>query len=147
MTRLTVLYDASCGLCIHSRAWLERQPKFAELEFVAAHSAKARELFPELAGTGPDELVVVDDEGGVYRGAYAWLMCLYALVEYREWSFRLAQPRLLPLARWAFAWVSTNRKDLSRALGMAADGRFHHTGVAPCGRAETCGGASDERAR
>ena len=49
------------------------------------------------------ELVVVDDSGGVYRNGSAWIMCLYALREYREWSLRLATPALFPLARQAFA--------------------------------------------
>jgi len=47
-------------------------------------------------------------------------MCLWALVRYREWSLRLADPRFRGLARKAFALVSDHRQDLSRvfARGM-----------------------------
>jgi predicted DCC family thiol-disulfide oxidoreductase YuxK len=122
MKRLTVLYDASCGFCIGCRHWLERQPKLIALAFVPCQSAEARSRFPKLAERA-EELVVVSDDGGVYRGAKAFLMCLYALEDYREWSLRLAQPALLPIARRAFEQLSHNRKDLSRWLGLAVAGK------------------------
>jgi predicted DCC family thiol-disulfide oxidoreductase YuxK len=122
MERLTVLYDAGCGLCTSARRWLERQTAFVPLEFVPAGSAEARERFPGLPHPDPpEELVVVDDEGGVYRGDPAWIVCLWALEEYREWSFRLARPGLGGLARAAFAWISHNRRALSRSLALQAD--------------------------
>ncbi len=104
MTRLTVLFDYRCGLCQRARRWLEAQPKFVELEFIAAGSDHAKYRFPTLPGVASDtveELVVVGDDGAIYRGDRAWIMCLYALVECREWAERLASPRLLPLARAA----------------------------------------------
>lgn len=123
MNKLTVLYDADCGFCIRCRWWMLHQPKFVELEFLPAGGPDAAQRFPELAAPGAvEELIVVDDEGGVYRGAHAWLMCLWALVEYREWSDWLAAPALLPLARGAFALVSSNRKKLSAWLGLAPEG-------------------------
>ncbi len=122
MTRLTVLYDATCGLCVRSRSWLQTQPKWIELEFLPARSPEARRRYPELVGEAmPKEPIVVSDEGGIYRGAEAWIMCLYALVDYREWSLRLARPALLPLARRVFEWVSENRRDISRRLLLAAE--------------------------
>ena len=57
----------------------------------------------------------MSDEGDVYRGSHAWIVCLWALKDYREWSFRFAQPALLPLARGIVEWVSTRRHRLSRA--------------------------------
>jgi predicted DCC family thiol-disulfide oxidoreductase YuxK len=120
--RLTVLYDASCGFCRRCRQWLLAQPKLLELEFVAGRSEEAARRFPQLASeTVVDELVVVSDEGGVYSGARAWIMCLYALTDYREWSVRLARPRLLPFARRAFEAISRNRRRLSRLLRLASD--------------------------
>jgi predicted DCC family thiol-disulfide oxidoreductase YuxK len=121
MRRLTVLYDARCGLCSRARRWLERQPQLVPLELMAADSADARRRFPTLATAEPEELVVVSDEGDVYRGSSAWIMCLWALDEYREWSFRMARPSLLPLARSIVEWISTRRHRLSRALGMMSD--------------------------
>jgi predicted DCC family thiol-disulfide oxidoreductase YuxK len=121
MNKLTVLYDAACGFCVRCRWWLLHQPKFVEMDFVPAGSAEAAERFPGLCSPGVvDEFLVVDDEGGVYRGAHAWLMCLWALAEYREWSEWLSAPALLPLARGAFAMVSSNRKKISGLLGLGA---------------------------
>jgi hypothetical protein len=48
-------------------------------------------------------------------------MCLWALDEYREWSFRIARPSLLPRARGIVEWISTRRHALSHALGMMSD--------------------------
>src|SRR6516162_50238 len=114
MNKLTVLYDAQCGFCVKCRWWLARQAAFVELEFLPAGGADALRRFPELAAPGTvDELLAIDDEGGVYRGASAWLMCLWALVEYRVWAGRLASPALMPLAGGAFVLLSSKRRALS----------------------------------
>jgi predicted DCC family thiol-disulfide oxidoreductase YuxK len=120
MKKLTVLYDASCGFCVRCCEWLRGQPQLVPLSFVPARSVEARALFPKLAPGDGDELVVVNAGGGVYRGDRAFIMCLYALAEYRDWSYRLADPALRPLARKAFEWLSHNRKDLSRLLSLQA---------------------------
>jgi predicted DCC family thiol-disulfide oxidoreductase YuxK len=135
--RLTVLYDARCGFCVHCRRWLERQRALVELEFVPAGSETALRRFPDLREPDPPEdLVVVDDEGGVYRGEDAFILCLYALEDYREWSFRLSGPGLRPLARVAFEWLSRNRRGLSRSLGLAPDDQV--VGLLRPLRATTC---------
>ena len=121
MRSLTVLYDARCGLCSNARRWLEGQPQIVPLELLAADSEEARRRYPTLAEAEPEELVVVSDEGDVYRGSHAWIVCLWALQDYREWSFRFARPALLPLARGIVEWVSTRRHRLSRALGLMSD--------------------------
>jgi predicted DCC family thiol-disulfide oxidoreductase YuxK len=134
---LTVLYDARCGLCSNARGWLVGQRQLVPLQMVAAGSEEARRRFPTLAAEEPAELVVVSDEGDVYRGSNAWIVCLWALEPYRDWSFRLARPMLLPLARHAFEWVSTRRHSLSRALRLMSDQELvrevSHTGVCPQG--------------
>jgi predicted DCC family thiol-disulfide oxidoreductase YuxK len=100
ITRLTVLYDAGCGLCRTARSWLGSRPQLVPLEFVAAGSAEARRRYPAL---DPQEtlanITVVADDGGVYVGDAAWLICLWALDGYRGLAARLARPRLRPLAR------------------------------------------------
>jgi len=122
MRRLTVLYDSRCGFCVYCRRWLTAHRQLLPLEFISAGSRMARERFPTLSHAEPaEELVVVDDEGGVYRGAEAWIMCLYALEEYRDWSIRLARPALRPFARVAFEWLSKNRRSLSAQLGLAPE--------------------------
>jgi hypothetical protein len=48
-------------------------------------------------------------------------MCLYALVEFREWSLRLSSPLLLPFARQMFEFVSDNRAAFSKWLRKTSD--------------------------
>jgi hypothetical protein len=98
------------------------------LVFIPAGSARAARLFPELAGSNePEELVVISDEGGVYREALAWIMCLYALQEYRDWSIRLARPLLIPFARQAFTLISKRRRGISRWLELASEAEIAET--------------------
>lgn len=123
MERLYILYDAQCGLCSWAKRWLMKQPALIELRFIPAGSELARRLFPGLspAGEPPDELVVVSDQGGVYRDGSAWIMCLFALEAYRDWANRLAHPLLRPLARQAFALLSRQRSRISRWLSLASE--------------------------
>jgi predicted DCC family thiol-disulfide oxidoreductase YuxK len=133
---LTVLYDARCGLCSSARRWLEGQPQIVPLELLAADSEEARRRFPTLAEAEPEELVAVSDEGDVYRGPQAWIVCLWALEDYREWSFRFARPALLPLVRELVEWLSTRRHRLSRALRMGSDAEIA-AAFAAAGRCES----------
>jgi predicted DCC family thiol-disulfide oxidoreductase YuxK len=122
MKRLTVLYDGTCGFCVECARWLLAQQQLVRLEITASSSLAARTRFPTLvAGHGAEELIVVDDQGGVYRGTHAWIMCLWALREYRSAAVRLARPALLPLARAAFALISRSRLPLSRWLDLAPE--------------------------
>jgi len=108
--RLTVLYDASCALCRRARGWLDRQAQNVRLEFVAAASNQARQRFPELDPAETlKEMYVVDEHGQVYRGEKAWLMCLWALEDYRDWSLRLAKPGRIDHAKRFVGWVSSRR--------------------------------------
>ncbi|MBX6316344.1 MAG: DUF393 domain-containing protein [Isosphaeraceae bacterium] len=122
MRQLYILYDARCGLCSWARRWMLRQPAYLELIFLPAGSERAERLFPGLACPGTtEELIVISDEGGVYREGDAWIMCLYALQEYREWSLRLASPALRPLARQGFALLSKQRGRISRWLNLVSE--------------------------
>ncbi|HET8674285.1 MAG TPA: DCC1-like thiol-disulfide oxidoreductase family protein [Blastocatellia bacterium] len=113
MRQLTVLYDPQCGLCRRVQGWLLIQPKYVELTFVPVNSEEAHYRYPKLnhALTVKD-VTVVSDEGAVYWGAKAWLMCLWALRNYRDWSFRLSSPELLPTARRVVSMISQNRHKL-----------------------------------
>lgn len=120
--RIYVLYDESCGVCSRLRSWIIEQPAYLEIEFVPAGSDDARRLFPELChDDGVTDLLVVTDEGDVYIGSAAWIICLYALVEYRDWSYRFARGPLRPLARQAWELLSANRGPLSRLLELKSD--------------------------
>jgi predicted DCC family thiol-disulfide oxidoreductase YuxK len=122
MQRLYILYDPRCGICSWARRWLARQPAYLDLTFVPAGSEQALQLFPGLTRLGEvEELVVVSDDGAVYRDSGAWIMCLYAVQEYREWALRLAHPLLRPLARQGFALLSRQRGRISRWLNLASE--------------------------
>ena len=115
MKSLYVLFDAECALCQRCRQWLARQPAYIRLEFIPLQSPELTQRFPGIETLKPSEqLLVVSDSGAVYRGAGAWIMCLYALRDYRGWSYRLAHPALLPWARRICELLSENRFIVSR---------------------------------
>jgi predicted DCC family thiol-disulfide oxidoreductase YuxK len=122
MQRLYILYDATCAVCRSCRVWLDRQPAFVPLVFVPLQSSDLERRFPGIGALHPEqEIVVVSDGGEVWQGGSAWVMCLWALVDYREWAQRLASPVLLPLARRACALFSERRHDISRWLETDPD--------------------------
>lgn len=128
--RLSILYDGRCTLCLRCKVWLQRQPAFVALEFVDQNMAACGRRFPTLvlrrAGDdAPEELVVVADDGRVWRGGGAWLMVLWALRAYRPLSVRLARsPAGRVLARRAFALVSAHRDWVGRRLDPQAEARL-----------------------
>jgi predicted DCC family thiol-disulfide oxidoreductase YuxK len=118
MKRLYVLYDSQCEFCRRCRIWLGRQPTYVPLVFLPFQSPEAECRFPGLRDLQPEkEIVVISDAGEVWQGEAAWVTCLWALCEYREWSQRLAHPALLPFARRLCEIVSTHRYQLSHWLG------------------------------
>ena len=120
MPVLTLLYDPDCGLCRRTHEWLLDQTKLVEMLFVPIKSDEARKRFPHLDHEiTTKDLTVISDHGEVYFGPKAWLMVLWALVRYREWSYRLASPELLPTTRRVVSMISQNRYQISRAAGLA----------------------------
>jgi|SRR5215213_10119896 len=119
MRGLTVLFDQDCALCRRARAWLGRQTALVPLQFVPAGSLVAQRLFPALDHAATvREITVVGDHGEVYRGAKAWLMCLWALRDYREMAIRWSDPERMEYARRFVAWVSKHRFRLSWLIGF-----------------------------
>jgi predicted DCC family thiol-disulfide oxidoreductase YuxK len=113
---LTVLYDATCSLCVRCADFLSRSVSFVPVDLLPSQSAEARERFGAVPWLG-EELVVVSDDGEVWIGAAAFLVCLWALRDYREWSFRLSGPDLIPLAERFFVALSANRGRLASFFG------------------------------
>ena len=117
MEKLYVLYDPKCELCCRLKNWILVQRSWLGIAVLEQGSERARRLFPELERiAGKDDLAVISDEGAVYLNDRAWIMVMYAMVEYREWASRLTHPLLMPLARQAFAALSKNRHSISRWL-------------------------------
>jgi hypothetical protein len=94
-----------------------KQRAFVPLVFIGFQSDEAQRRFPAMDALKPDEqLLAISDDGDVYRGAHAWIMCLWALEKYREYAQRLAHPGMLPLAKAVCESLSRNRLFLSDAL-------------------------------
>lgn len=110
---LTVLFDPRCALCWRCRSWMMRQRGCVPLSFVPCTGNEARALYGDIPWLG-DELVVVGDGGEVWVGPAAFLTCLWALADWREWSYRLAGPAFAPLAKRFFSFVSSHRKGIAR---------------------------------
>jgi predicted DCC family thiol-disulfide oxidoreductase YuxK len=115
MKRMTVLYDDRCALCVRCRDWLTTQWAYLEIELLSCHGAEARARYGGLPWLG-EELVVVSDEGDVWIGPAAFLMCLWALVDWRPWSYRLSGPALAPLAERFFHALSSKRSTIAAWL-------------------------------
>ncbi len=119
MQALTVLYDPDCGLCKRAHEWLAEQSKIVELNFVPCASDEARRRYPQLNhDLTKQDLTVVSADGWVYFGPKAWLMVLWALAKYREWSYRLATPELLPTTRKVVSAISQHRYQIGRVAGL-----------------------------
>src|SRR6185369_8700864 len=115
---LTVLFDPSCSLCQRSRAWMLRQESYVPLRFVACSGDEARARYGDIPWLG-DELVVVADTGDVWAGPAAFLTCLWALVEWRPWSYRLSGPAFAPLAERFFRALSRRRRGIAALVDSA----------------------------
>ena len=101
MTQLRLYYyDERCGLCTALAEWRRGQRQLVPI----ACSPKP---------PGQTDLAVVSDIGEVWTGDSAWLIVLWALDDFRDWSYRLA--------RQAFATLSKNRAVLSDWLGLKTD--------------------------
>ncbi|HYM78747.1 MAG TPA: DCC1-like thiol-disulfide oxidoreductase family protein [Candidatus Dormibacteraeota bacterium] len=137
MEKLYVLYDPKCELCCRLKNWILVQRSWLGVAVVEQGSEKAKRLFPELERiAGKDDLAVISDDGAVYLNDRAWIMVLYALVEYRDWAARLTHPLLMPLARQAFAALSKNRHLISGLLSTedpeAIAGELRKVELEPC---------------
>ncbi len=118
--RLTVLYDADCRLCTRFREWLADQAVLVPLDLVPARSSEAMRRFPALDHRRTmEEVTVVGDDGSVWTGPHAWVMCLWATVAYRGLAERLARPAGLTVAR-AAAYTAAGLRHL--LTGPATEG-------------------------
>jgi predicted DCC family thiol-disulfide oxidoreductase YuxK len=73
------MYDSHCGLCTGVRDWLRIQPSYLDLRLMASDSEEARRMFP---GLPSGELAVVSNDGQVWLGDNAFIVCLWALRKY-----------------------------------------------------------------
>lgn len=119
MKKLTVLFDASCGLCAGCRDWLAVQPQLIPLEFLPLQSDEVARRFGDLRHLRPDEqMLVIADTGELWMGDAAWVMCLHALRDYRPLAKKFAHPLFRPLIKPLYQTVSSNRHRVSDLLGL-----------------------------
>jgi predicted DCC family thiol-disulfide oxidoreductase YuxK len=129
---LFVMYDSHCGLCTEVRDWLQAQPSYLDLRLMASESEEALRMFPTLPS---GDLAEVSEDGQVWLGDRAYIVCLWALREFRGWAQRLASPLLRPLARQAFTTVSQKRYEVSSLLGLKSEElkkRLREVTIPPC---------------
>ncbi|WP_051812109.1 thiol-disulfide oxidoreductase DCC family protein [Kitasatospora sp. MBT63] len=136
--RLTVLHDPDCGLCRQLTAWLRGQHQLVPLEFLAVAGPAARARYPGLdhdASLG--EITVVADTGEVWRGAPAFVACLWALSGHRALAGRLATPAGLPLAR-AAAFAAARYRSATGAGRAVPDVQGSSGTARPGGAGSAC---------
>jgi hypothetical protein len=116
------------------RDWLGEQRSLVPMRFVACTSDEARTRYASVPWLG-EELVVASDDGDVWAGPAAFIVCLWALEEWREWSYTLSGSAFAPLAERFFRALSSRRRSIAAVLWPD-----------PC-RGGTCKVPSSHRAR
>lgn len=104
----TILYDERCAFCLRCRDWLATQPCLVRVELLAAGSPAARERYGSVPWRG-SELVVTDEQGQVWVGPAAFLMCLWVTAHYRSWAYLFSRPGWSSHAERFFLHVSKRR--------------------------------------
>lgn len=135
---IEIYYDGRCAICCGFAEWLHGQPRAFPAEFMAYQSLRAAAVFPGLAGLDPAKVMVVRTrEGGIYRGAEAWVWSLYSSAAHQGLARRLAAPCLLPVAERACRLLAANRRRISSLLFRRRDSELrkmiHEMPVPACG--------------
>lgn len=115
MRELTVLYDEGCALCVRCSDWMSKQRSLVPVRFVACRSDEARAQYGAIPWLG-EELVVVSDGGDVWAGPAAFLVCLWALEDWREWSYTFSAGVFSPLVERFFRALSSRRRAIAALL-------------------------------
>ena len=134
---IEVFYDGRCGMCCSFHEWIARQPRAFWIDFIPYQSPDAERVFPGLGTLDPArEMVVRTSQGGVFRGAEAWVWCLYSCANHQDAAHRLAGPKLLPIAIHACRVLAANRHALSKVFFRSKDQQvrkeLHRMEVADC---------------
>ncbi len=121
---IEVFYDGRCGMCCSFHEWINRQPRAFKIEFIPYQAAHAERIFPGLGTLDPArEMIVRTSEGQIFRGAEAWVWCLYSCANHQVAARRLGGPGLLPIAIQACRVLAANRHALSKVFFRSKDKR------------------------
>jgi len=135
--RVEVFYDGRCGMCCSFHEWINRQPRAFGIAFVPYQSPDAETIFPGIGTLDPAREMIVRTCGNeIYRGAEAWVLCLYSCANHRAAARRLAGPGLLPVAIHACRVLAANRHALSKVFFRSKDRKvreeLHHMDTPAC---------------
>ncbi len=119
---IEVYYDGRCGMCCSFHEWINAQPRAFRIDFVPYQAARAEQIFPGLGTLDPArEMIVRTSENEVFRGAEAWVWCLYSCANHQAAARRLGGPCLLPIAIHACRVLAANRHALSKVFFRSKD--------------------------
>ncbi len=134
--RLTVYFDAGCGICFQIIRTFARMDVFRRIHWVSSYDVpEGSDLTQDLLSR---TMVVVDDRTGrraTRADGFAWI--LRALPLGLLWSLPLRLPGLRQVANWLYGLFAPRRATVSTWLGLAA------CSVPPRGRRPEAGGLSD----
>ena len=135
--RVEVFYDGRCGMCCSFHEWINRQPRAFGIAFIPYQSPDAETIFPGIGTLDPAREMIVRTCGNeIYRGAEAWVLCLYSCANYQAAARRLAGPGLLPVAIHACRVLAANRHALSKVFFRSKDRKvreeLHHMDTPAC---------------
>jgi len=121
--KIEVYYDGRCGMCCTFHEWVNHQARAFELNFIPYQAEEAEKIFPGVNTLDParEMIVRVVDNGEIYRGAEAWVWCLYSCANYQKLAHRLAAPTMLAVAIRACRLLAANRHGLSKVFFRKKD--------------------------
>jgi len=126
--KIEVFYDGRCGMCCSFHEWIHRQERAFQIDFVPYQAERAEEVFPGIHTLDPArEMIVRADNGEIYRGAEAWVMCLYSCANHRDMAKRLARPAMLAVAIRVCHLLAANRHGLSKVFFRRKDKEVRKT--------------------
>jgi predicted DCC family thiol-disulfide oxidoreductase YuxK len=128
LKRIEVFYDGRCGMCCSFHEWINRQPRAYRIEFIPYQSQMAETVFPGIGTLDPArEMIVRTDQGEIFRGAEAWVLCLYSCANHQATAGKLASPGLLSIAIHSCRLLAANRHSLSKVFFRRKDKQVRET--------------------
>ncbi len=115
---LTVVYDADCGVCQASVAWLRKRDRRSALRYVG-NDTQPLPAGVTLGETG-HTVVVLEEDGRKYVRAEGVARVLRELRGYRALAALLTAPGLKALANLGYDQFARHRHRISAALGLRA---------------------------
>src|SRR5439155_11147342 len=109
VTRITIVYDATCPLCVRCAEWIATEPQFVSVELLPSQSERATARYGAVPWLG-QELVAVSDDGAVWAGPAAFLVALWTLERWREWSYVMSGDTFSKMAERFFYALSHKRR-------------------------------------